>query len=183
MVGGLSFDPLAYPGAVRCSTSMPPDLGRCPRLWLCRPFGAGCSREFRLGRRYTQASMTQAGSPISLPSTGMLTHVSTGSTVAKVRLVDGFWAQGVGVLGMSRLPARTGIVMPGVASIHTLFVRFPLDILFLDPSFVLLKAVAGVAPWRPLVRCAGAYYTVELGAGTIDGGELFQVGGHWRVDR
>jgi len=127
--------------------------------------------------------MTQSDSPVSLPATGVLTHVSTGSIVARVKLVEGFWAQGVGVLGMRRLPAGTGIVMPGVASVHTLFVRFPLDILFLDRTFVLLRAVAGVAPWRPLVRCAGAYYTVELGAGTIESGELFQVGDHWRVDR
>jgi len=127
--------------------------------------------------------MTQTGFSPSLPSTGALTHVSTGTTVAKVNLVDGFLAQGIGVLGMRRLPTGSGIVMPGVASIHTLFVPFPLDVLFFDRSFVLMKAVAGVPPWRPLVRCAKAYYTVELGAGTIDDGDLFQVGSLWRVDR
>jgi uncharacterized protein len=126
--------------------------------------------------------MTHTGPVLSIPTTGALTHVSTGKTVARVNLVDGFVAQGIGVLGMRRLPVGTGIVMPGVASIHTFFVSFALDILFFDRSFVLMKAVAAVPPWRPLVRCAGAYYTVELGAGTIDRSELFQVGSQWRID-
>ena len=118
----------------------------------------------------------------SSTATFALIHDATRTRVAAVNLLDNWWAKGVGVLGMSTLRARTGVVMPGVASIHTLFVRFPLDILFLDKSSVLLKVERAVPPWRPLVRCPGAYYTVELGAGTIDDSGLFEVGSLWSIE-
>ena len=111
-----------------------------------------------------------------------LTRFGSNVRVARVRYLRGWWAQGVGVIGISSLPPGVGFVFPGVSAIHTFFVRFPLDILFFDDTLTLLKVVRSVRPWRPLVHCPGAYYTVELGAGTIDGAELFEIGKQWRID-
>lgn len=112
-----------------------------------------------------------------------LVHIPTGTAVATVRVVDGWWAKGMGVIGMGELAAGSGIVMPGIASIHTCFVKFPLDVLFLDRSQMLMLAVRSVPPWTPLVACRGAWYTVELGAGTLGDDRYCVAGDRWRMEK
>ncbi|MDQ2687386.1 MAG: DUF192 domain-containing protein [Armatimonadota bacterium] len=97
-----------------------------------------------------------------------LIHAPSGQTVARVVRADGFWAQGQGVIGLKELAPGEGLWLPGVASVHTFFVRFPLDLLFLDAQFRQLRACPAVPPWRPLIWAAGARHTVELGAGTLE---------------
>lgn len=96
-----------------------------------------------------------------------LIHVPSGLTAAHVVRADGFWAQGWGVLGRTSLAPGDGLWLPGVASVHTFFVRFPLDLLFLDDQFRQVRVCPAVPPWRPLIRAAGTRHTVELGAGTL----------------
>ena len=89
--------------------------------------------------------------------------------MARVRRADGWWAKGWGVIGWPRLLTGQGLWLPGVSSVHTVFVRFPLDLLFLDAEFLTVLAVSRVPPGRLLVRAAGARHTIELGAGTLAG--------------
>jgi uncharacterized membrane protein (UPF0127 family) len=96
-----------------------------------------------------------------------LRHQPTGRTIATVRRLDGWLAKGIGVIGRAGMAAGTGVWLPGVASVHTCFVRFSLDLLFLDREFRLLKAVPAVHPWRLLVTCPGAWHTIEMGEGSL----------------
>ena len=86
---------------------------------------------------------------------------------ATVERADGFWAKGWGVLGRANLPPGEGLWLPGVASVHTLFVRFPLDLLFLDREFRAVRLAPGTSPWHWLEGAAGACHVLELGAGTL----------------
>lgn len=101
--------------------------------------------------------------------------------VARVARADGWLAKGVGVLGFRSLPPRVGLWLPGVAAVHTLFVRFPLDLLFLDADFRAVKILLSVPPGRFLVRASGGRHVVELGAGTLTGGE--RAGEAWKLER
>ncbi len=96
-----------------------------------------------------------------------LIHTPSGQAVARVVRADGWWEQGRGVLGLSSLAPGEGLWLPGVSSVHTLFVRFSLDLLFLDGDFRQICARPRVPPWRPVVWAPGAHHTVELGAGTL----------------
>ena len=80
---------------------------------------------------------------------------------------EGWWAKGWGVLGRRALPPGQGLWLPGVASVHTVGVRFPLDLLFLDECFQTVRLAPGTPPGRGLVRAPGARHTLELGAGTL----------------
>lgn len=114
--------------------------------------------------------LSEAGSP--LPGRGRLFHLihpPSGRTIATVRRAEGVWSKGRGVLGRAALPPGQGLWLPGVASVHTLFVRFPLDLLFLDEALATVTVSLGVPPGRWLVRARGARHTVELGAGTLAG--------------
>jgi uncharacterized membrane protein (UPF0127 family) len=96
-----------------------------------------------------------------------LIHQPTGQAVAVVARAEGWWAKGWGVLGRRALGPGEGLWLPGVASVHTVGVRFPLDLLFLDEHFQAMRLAPHTPPGRWLVRAPGARHTLELGAGTL----------------
>lgn len=98
-----------------------------------------------------------------------LIHPPTGRVAATVARAEGWWAKGWGVLGRRALPPGEGLWLPGVASVHTVGVRFPLDLLFLDDCFRAVRRAPGTPPGRWLVGAPGACHTLELGAGTLIG--------------
>jgi uncharacterized membrane protein (UPF0127 family) len=75
------------------------------------------------------------------------------------------------LLGLALLPrdaAGPGLLIPRCSSVHTCWMRFPLDIWFLDAGGAPLAVRRGVPPWR-VVRHRGAAAVLELPAG--EGGE------------
>jgi len=97
----------------------------------------------------------------------LLRHGPTGRLVANVSRAGTWWARGWGVLGRSELLAGEGLWLPGVASVHTLGVRFALDLLFLDAGLRVVRVAPQTPPGRWLVRAGRARHVVELGAGTL----------------
>jgi uncharacterized membrane protein (UPF0127 family) len=113
-----------------------------------------------------------------------LIHIASNRSVAVVARAENWWAKGWGVLGRRSLPAGEGLWLPGVASVHTLGVRFPLDLLFLDSQMRTVRSVPNVPPGRWLARASGAAHTLELGAGTLASlAVLLTVGDGWRLER
>lgn len=96
-----------------------------------------------------------------------LIHQPTGQAVAAVTRAEGWWAKGWGVLGRRALEPGEGLWLPGVASVHTVGVRFPLDLLFLDGRFQTVRLSPDTPTGRWLVHAPGARHTLELGAGTL----------------
>lgn len=69
-----------------------------------------------------------------------------------------------GLLGRRSLPENEGILLRPAGSIHTFFMSFPIDALFLDRDLVVVGIEPDVRPWR-LAGCRGAKSVVELAAG------------------
>lgn len=69
-----------------------------------------------------------------------------------------------GLLGRPKLSPGTGIVMRPGWSIHTMFLRFAIDVMFVDTNQVVLKVVPSLRPWRARF-CMGAHDVVELAEG------------------
>jgi uncharacterized membrane protein (UPF0127 family) len=70
-----------------------------------------------------------------------------------------------GLMGRRLLTAGDGLLLPSTWSIHTAFLRFPLDVVFLNRVFEVLAVVRSLRPWRVAAR-RGAWATLELPAGT-----------------
>lgn len=69
-----------------------------------------------------------------------------------------------GLLGKRGLPAGEGILLRPAGSIHTAFMRFAIDVVFLDRSDRVLKVASTMKPWR-LASCRKARAALELPAG------------------
>jgi uncharacterized membrane protein (UPF0127 family) len=69
-----------------------------------------------------------------------------------------------GLLGRSELLPDEGLLLRPASSIHTFFMRFPIDAVFLDRDLVVRKIVLGLKPWR-LGFARGARSVLELAAG------------------
>jgi uncharacterized membrane protein (UPF0127 family) len=72
-----------------------------------------------------------------------------------------------GLLGRRELPLGEGLLLRPASSIHMLFMRFPIDAVWLDSDLNVLKVSAGLAPWK-LAACKGAKGVVELPAGEAE---------------
>lgn len=99
------------------------------------------------------------------------------ATVLGERVEDGssFWSRFMGLMGRRSLPTGCGLWMPGENSIHMLFMRFAIDVVFVarppegngGPRRV-VAARSAVPPWRGIVwPVLGAYGVLELPAGSI----------------
>jgi hypothetical protein len=102
---------------------------------------------------------------------------ATRATVLAERLENGasIWAKFMGLMGRRSLPAGDGLWLPGENGIHMLFMRFPIDVVFVSRADgqtgrrLVLSARHAVPPWRGVVWwVGGAKGVLELPVGTID---------------
>jgi hypothetical protein len=82
-------------------------------------------------------------------------------------LAETSFARMRGLLGRGGLSSGEGMLLRPASSIHTAFMRFAIDAVFLDREDRVLKVAAGVAPWR-MAACRGARAVLELPAGEAE---------------
>lgn len=73
----------------------------------------------------------------------------------------------VGLLGRSSLEQGDGLVIGSCRMVHTCFMRFPIDVLFLDTAGEVVTAVTALPPFRLAWGGWRARTTIELPAGTL----------------
>ncbi len=82
-----------------------------------------------------------------------------------VRLADGIWSRFWGLMGRKGLPDGAALLLKPSSSIHTAFMRFAIDVVFLDRSLRVVKVVPQMRPFRVAIAFGGAYSALELNAG------------------
>src|SRR5437867_4212702 len=91
----------------------------------------------------------------------------TGEVIAEAAwLADKPWNRMLGLLGRSGLASGRAIVLRPGPSIHTLFMRFALDIVFVDQQGVVLKVVRQLKPFQ-FAAAPGARDAIEMTAGHL----------------
>lgn len=86
----------------------------------------------------------------------------------RIREARSFAARGRGLMFVQDLPQGEGILIDPCSSIHTFFMRIPIDVLYVDRSGTVLRADQAMKPWRIGPIFTGSRWVVELPAGTID---------------
>ena len=72
-----------------------------------------------------------------------------------------------GLLGRAGLEPWAGLLIVPASSIHTFFMAFPIDAVFLDRDLRVRSVARGVKPWRMVLR-PGARSVLELAAGEAE---------------
>ncbi len=72
-----------------------------------------------------------------------------------------------GLLGRHTLDKGEGLVIRPCSSVHTFFMRFAIDVVFVDRASRVVKTIEDMQPFRASNPFLSALLTIELPAGTI----------------
>jgi uncharacterized membrane protein (UPF0127 family) len=86
----------------------------------------------------------------------------------KAEIADNFWLRLKGLLGKNCLQPGEGLIIRPCTSIHTLFMRFPIDAVFVDKQNKAIKAYCALSPWRSSAMFFNSSLCIELPAGTLN---------------
>ena len=73
----------------------------------------------------------------------------------------------VGLLNRSSLPIGEGLLIRPCSSVHNFFMRFPIDVAFLDGEGRVLKTYEPLRVWRATTIVRGAKQALELPADAL----------------
>ncbi|MEJ7803378.1 MAG: DUF192 domain-containing protein [Candidatus Limnocylindria bacterium] len=91
-----------------------------------------------------------------------------GTTIAdKARIARTLRDRTVGLLGTSGLEPASGLLIERAPSIHMFFMRFAIDVIFVDAALHVTRVVEGLRPWRVVWSARGGRDCVELPVGAI----------------
>ena len=99
-----------------------------------------------------------------------LVNERTGSIVAQtVEVAVDSRSRRLGLLGRTGLPERHALVIAPCSAVHTWFMRFPIDVLFVARDGRVVKIVNRIGAWR-VTASLGAFAAIELPAGSLGRG-------------
>ena len=84
-----------------------------------------------------------------------------------VRVADSTIKRLRGLLGRRGLPPDEGMLLRPSWSIHTAFMQFPIDVVFIDSEQVVIQIKPALRPFK-IATCRGAREVVELAAGECE---------------
>ena len=93
--------------------------------------------------------------------------VGRDTTVAVATVADRPLSRMIGLLGRASLEPGDGLVIDPCDTIHTWFMRFPIDVLFVDGDGVVVRAIESLGPFRFASGRPRARRTIELPPGTL----------------
>jgi uncharacterized membrane protein (UPF0127 family) len=103
----------------------------------------------------------------------------TGETLGdRIERAESLRARTVGLLGRRSLPRGSGLWLEPCSSVHTFFMSFEIDVVFLDVDGRVLRVFVRLAPWRIAVGGWSARSAVELpagAAGAIAAGDRLEI--------
>ena len=104
-----------------------------------------------------------------------------GPVIARLEVAETLWTRTRGLLGRDGLGADEGLWIKPCNSVHTFFMKFPLDLVFLDRDLRVRRLYQNVRPNR-LVLPMLAHSVIELPAGFLRS-KSFNPGERVYVDR
>jgi uncharacterized membrane protein (UPF0127 family) len=99
----------------------------------------------------------------------VVTNLTAGRAIAgRVAVAGGPGRRLLGLMGQRQWRGLDGLLLEPCNSVHTFFMRMPIDVLYLDRGGLVVRLVHNLRPWRlgPIVW--RAHRVVELPAGTLE---------------
>lgn len=92
--------------------------------------------------------------------------LKTGGSIVipKLWIARDFFSRFLGLMGRRGLPGDEGVLFPKCNSVHTFFMRFPIDVVMLDGENRVVEVVESMPAWRLLLPRSKAKHVIELTA-------------------
>ena len=104
-----------------------------------------------------------------MPATYRLLDVGTGAVVAdRISAAHTHWTRLRGLLGTAPLTAREGLWLRPCRQVHMFWMRYAIDVVFLDDAQRVVALVSDLQPGRVSPKVRDATSVLELPAGTIE---------------
>jgi uncharacterized membrane protein (UPF0127 family) len=111
--------------------------------------------------------MMTSSLPATSPKRLQVRNVTRGTVLGgSVELAGTGNARVKGLLGRDGLEPGGGLWIVPTESVHTFFMRFAIDLVYLDRKHRVRKVCNAVGPWR-MSACFTAHSVLELPAGTV----------------
>ncbi len=91
-----------------------------------------------------------------------------GAPFLEAMIADNFFLRLRGLMGRKMLPEATGLLLAPCDSVHMCFMRFAIDVIYLDKEYTIVKVVKNLRPWVGLSMCRGAWAALEINAGDAE---------------
>jgi hypothetical protein len=99
----------------------------------------------------------------------LLLNISKNAVIAdRVIIADTFHKRLLGLMGKRELAKGYCLLLKPCNAIHTCFMRFPIDVLFLDKTGGVKYTIAGLKSFKRSPVVKEAYCVAELPAGSIE---------------
>lgn len=86
----------------------------------------------------------------------------------RLRVARSLWSRARGLLGSHQLPNGEGLLIEPCSSIHSFWMQYPFDALFLDRKGEVVHSISKMRPFRVSRPVFSAHSVLELPAGTIE---------------
>jgi len=98
-----------------------------------------------------------------------LIQTETNKIIAEDLMVaTGLFSRAIGLLGRKSINTNFGIMFPKCRSIHTHFMMFPIDIIFVDDKTCITELFENLKPWKILIsKNKESSHIIEMTTGTI----------------
>jgi uncharacterized membrane protein (UPF0127 family) len=98
------------------------------------------------------------------------TNQTRGTLIAeRVRVARGPIQVILGLHLLPQLQPAEGLLLPGATMIDTTFMRYAIDLVFIDRSQRVTRLVSRMQPWRMVAGAHGGRDCLELPAGALEG--------------
>lgn len=94
-----------------------------------------------------------------------------GELITLAKMVSNPFERMKGLIGKREIKEIDALLFKNAPSIHTFFMSFPIDIIFLDRNFKIISIFKSVKPFK-IINCFGAKFTIEAKANFSDTSNL-----------
>lgn len=97
----------------------------------------------------------------------LLSQTKNSLVLEDLKIASSFYSRAKGLLGRERLEPQEGLWILRTFAIHTFFMKFPIDCVFVDQNLKVVGLRSGVKPWRMTTPVWRASHVIEVCQGTV----------------
>lgn len=94
-------------------------------------------------------------------------YINDKITDIKIEVAENFFSKAAGLIGKKNLPEKTGLLIMKCKGIHTFFMRFPIDVVFINSNNKVVKIIENLKPWRMPMPVLSSKFVLEFPSGLL----------------